>query len=104
MILQYWCSKWLRNPIYFAAKAIKSTKYMSIDQTSDRPSGLGGPGNVEEGCYNTFGSQRGQFWIPMSQLVVSCKKETWGESPGSQPKEPEHQYSIKDYKMEGLFL
>ena len=32
MILRYWCSKWLRNPFYFAAKAIKSTKYVSINK------------------------------------------------------------------------
>ena len=83
-------SKRLRNPFYFAAKAIKATKFVPITQRSVRPSGSGGPGHVEEGCYSSFGSQRG----PSSQLFVSCEKERWGESPSSQPKEPEQKYSV----------
>ena len=63
---------------------------MSINQTSIRPSRLGGPGYVEEGCYSSFESQRG----PISQLVVSCEKEGWGELPSSQPQGPEQQYSL----------
>ena len=64
-------SKGLPNPFYFAAKAIKATKFVSFNQRSVRPSGSGGPGHVEEGCYSSFGSQRG----PISQLFVSCEKE-----------------------------
>ena len=45
---------------------------------------------VEEGCYSSFRSQRG----PISQLIVSCEKEGWGESPSSQRKGPEQQYSV----------
>ena len=64
-------SKRLRNAFYFAVKAIKAPKFVSINQRSVRPSGSGGPGHVEEGCYSVFGSQRG----PIFQLVVSCEKE-----------------------------
>ena len=67
-------SKRLRNPFYFAAKAIKATKSVSINQTRVRPSGSASPGYVEERCYSTFGSQSGLI----SQLFVSCKKERWG--------------------------
>ena len=63
---------------------------MSNNERSVRPSGLGVPEHVEEGCYSSFGSQRG----PISQLVVSCEKERWWESPSSQPKGPEQQYSV----------
>ena len=83
-------SKRLRNPFYFAAKAIKATKFVPINQRSVRPSGSEGPEHVEEGCYSSFGSQRG----PISQLFVSCEKERWGESPSSQPKGPEQKYSV----------
>ena len=62
------CSKRLRNPVHFAAKGIKPTKFGSLDQRSIRPSGTGGPGHVDEGCHSSFGFQRG----PISQLVVSC--------------------------------
>ena len=54
-------SKRLQNPFYFAAKAIKASKIVSINQRSDRPSGSGGPGHVEEGCYSGFGPHRGQI-------------------------------------------
>ena len=68
-------SKGLRNPIYFAAKAINATRFVSVNQKIVKPSGSGGPWHVEEGCYSSFGSQRG----PISQLFVSCEKERWGE-------------------------
>ena len=83
-------SKRLQNPFYFAAKSIKATKFVLTNQRSIRPSGSGVPGHSEEGCYSSFGSQRG----PSSQLFVSCEKERWGESPSSQPKEPEQKYSV----------
>ena len=72
----------LRNPFYFSTKAIKATKSVSINQRIVRPSGSRSPGHVEEGCYSSFGSQRG----PIFQLYVSCHKERWGELPISQPK------------------
>ena len=72
-------SKWLRKPFYFAAKAIKATKFVPINQRRVRPSGSGGPEHVEEGCYSGFGSQRG----PISQLFVSCERGRWGEPPSS---------------------
>ena len=50
----------------------KATKFVSINQRSVRPSGSGGPGHVEEGCYSSYGSQGG----PISYLV-SCEKERW---------------------------
>ena len=75
---------------YFVAKAIKATKSVSFNQRSVRPSGSRGPGHVEEGCYSIFGSQGG----PISKLFVSFEKERWGESPSSQPKEPEQKYSV----------
>ena len=87
-------SKRLRNPFYFAAKAIKATKFVPINQRSVRPSGSGGPGHVEEGCYSSFGSQRG----PISQLFVSCEKERWGKLPSSQPKGPEQKYSVSTFQ------
>ena len=68
-------SKGLRNPIYFAARAINATRFVSVNQKIVKPSGSGGPWHVEEGCYSSFGSQRG----PISQLFVSCEKERWGE-------------------------
>ena len=83
-------SKRLRNPFYFAAKAIKATKFVPINQRSVRPSGSEGPEHVEEGCYSSFGSQRG----PISQLFVSCEKERWRELLSSQPKGPEQNYSV----------
>ena len=83
-------SKRLRNLFYFVAKAIKATKSVSFNQRSVRPSGSRGPGHVEEGCYSIFGSQGG----PISKLFVSFEKERWGESPSSQPKEPEQKYSV----------
>ena len=46
---------------------------MSFNQ-SDRPSGSGGPGHVEEGCSSSFGLQRG----PISQLNIYCEKERSG--------------------------
>ena len=52
---------------------------MSFNQISDRPSGSA-----------SFGSQSG----PVSQLVVSCEKERWQESPSSQPKQSEQHYSV----------
>ena len=87
-------SKRLRNPFYFAAKAIKATKFVPINQRSVRPSRSGGPGHVEERCYSSFGSQRG----PISQFFVSCEKEGWGESPSSQPKGPEQKYSVSTFQ------
>ena len=57
---------------------------MLINQRSDRPSGPGGPGHVDEGCYNSFRSQRGRI----SEFFVSWEKERWGESPSRQPKGP----------------
>ena len=83
-------SKRLRNPFHFAAKAIKATKFVPLNQRSVRPSGSGGPGPVVEERYSSFRSQRG----PISQLFVSCEKERWGESPSSQPKGPEQKYSV----------
>ena len=83
-------SKRLRNPFYFAAKAIKAIKFVPINQRGVRPSGSGDPGHVEEGCYSSFGSQRG----PISQLFVSCEKERWRELLSSQPKGPEQKYSV----------
>ena len=50
-------SKRLRNPLCFASKAIKATKFVSINQRSVRPSGSRGVGHVEERCYSSFGSQ-----------------------------------------------
>ena len=76
------CSTRLRNPIYFSTKAIKATKSVSINQRIVRPSGSRSRGHVEEGCYSSFGSQRG----PIFQLYVSCDKERWGELPISQAK------------------
>ena len=64
-------SKRLRNPFYFAVKAIEAIKFVPVNQRGVRPSGSGDPGHVEEGCYSSFGSQRG----PISQLFVSCEKE-----------------------------
>ena len=87
-------SKRLRNPFYFAAKAIKATKFVPINQRSVRPSTSGGPGHVEERCYSSFGSQKG----PISQFFVSCEKEGWGESPSSQPKGPEQKYSVSTFQ------
>ena len=78
-------SKRLRNSFYSTAKAIKATKFVSINKRSVRPSQSGGPGHVEERCYSSCGSQRGQIF----QLVVSCEK-----SPSSQPKGPDQQYAI----------
>ena len=83
-------SKGLPNPFYFAAKAIKATKFVSFNQRSVRPSGSGGPGHVEERCYSIFVSQKG----PISHLFVFCEKERWRESPSSQPKGPEQIYSV----------
>ena len=62
---------------------------MSINQRSVRPRSRRSR-TFEEGCYGSFGSQRG----PISQLVVSCEKERREESPSNQPKGPEQQYSI----------
>ena len=87
-------SKRLRNPFYFAAKAIKATKFVPINQRSVRPSGSGGPGHDEEGCYSSFGCQR----EPISQLFVSCEKERCRESPSSQPKGPEQKYSASTFQ------
>ena len=83
-------SKGLPNPFYFAAKAIKATKFVSFNQRSVRPSGSGGPGHVEERRYSIFLSQKG----PISHLFVFCEKERWRESPSSQPKGPEQIYSV----------
>ena len=83
-------SKRLRNPFYFAVKAIEAIKFVPVNQRGVRPSGSGVPGHVEEGCYSSFGSQRG----PISQLFVSCEKERWRELLSSQPKGPEQKYSV----------
>ena len=80
----------LRNTFYFAAKTIKATKFASLNQRRDRPSGLGDPGQAEEGCYSSFESQGGSI----SQIALSCEKNRWGKSPSRQPKEPEEQYSV----------
>ena len=61
-------SKRLRNPFYFAAKAIKATKFVPITQRSVRPSGSGGPGHVEEGCYSSFRSQKRTNFSALSFL------------------------------------
>ena len=63
---------------------------VSVNQRSVRLSESGGPRHVEEGCYSSFGPQRG----PTSQLVVSCKKERWGKPTSSQPKGSKLQYSV----------
>ena len=46
----------LQNPFYFAAKAIMVTKFVSVNERSNRSSESRGPGHVEEGCYSNFGS------------------------------------------------
>ena len=87
-------SKRLQNPFYFAAKVIKATKFVPVNQKIVRPSRSGGPGHVEEGCYSSFGSQR----RPISQLFVSCEIERSRKSPCSQPKGPEQKYSVSRWK------
>ena len=77
-------------PFYFASKATKATKFVSVNKISHIHSESGGPGRVEEGCYSSFGYQRGST----SQFVVSFEKKEMGESPSIQPKGPEQQYSI----------
>ena len=77
-------------PFYFASKAIKATKFVSVNKISHIHSESGGPGRVEEGCYSSLGYQRGST----SQFVVSFEKKEMGESPSGQPKGPEQQYSI----------
>ena len=62
----------LRNPFYFAAKAIKATIFVSFNQKCIKPSGSGSPRHVEEGCYSSFELQRG----PISQLFISSEKES----------------------------
>ena len=93
-------SKRLRNPFYFAAKAIKATKFVPINQRSVRPSRSGGPGHVEERCYSSFGSQRG----PISQFFVSCEKEGGGNRPVVNLKDLNRNIPYRHFKMEGLFL
>ena len=77
-------------PFYFTAKSNTSTIFLSFNQINNGPIGSGGSGNVEEGFYSSFGSQSG----PVSQLVVSCEKERWWESPSSPPKGAEQQYFV----------
>ena len=75
-------------PFYFASKATKATKFVSVNKNHIQ-SESGGPGRVEEGCYSSFGYQRRST----SQFVVSFEKKEMRESPSSQPKGPEQQYS-----------
>ena len=93
-------SKRLRNPFYFAVKAIEAIKFVPVNQRGVRPSGSGDPEHVEEGCYSSFGSQRG----PISQLFVSFEKERWWNCPLVNLKDLNRNILYQHFKMEGLFL
>ena len=71
-----------QNPFYFASKAIKTTKFVSVHQRTTKL------------------TQRG----PISQFFVSCKKKGRRNSAVVSLQDLNRNIMYQHFKMEGLFL
>ena len=93
-------SKRLQNPFYFAAKAIKATKFLSINQRSIRPCGSGGPGHLKKDAMVVSDPKEDQFF----SLLFLVKKKEGRNHPAINLKDLNSNIPYQHFKMEGLLL
>ena len=93
-------SKRLQNPFYFAAKAIKATKFLSINQRSIRPCGSGGPGHLKKDAMVVSDPKEDQFL----SLLFLVKKKEGRNHPAINLKDLNSNIPYQHFKMEGLLL